>query len=306
MKALITGVNGFVGKYLSKELIENGYEVIGTDLSGDNVQHVDFLDAQAVTRFISDIEPDYVFHLAGQASVGLSWNIPKETFEVNVCGTINLLQAAKECIKQPRLVIIGSSDQYGVVRPENCPIKETLVQNPLSPYAISKSAQEQIASSLAKAYGLEIVTTRSFNHIGPGQRKGFVVADFSSDIVKIESGKMEPVLHVGNLTAKRDFTDVRDIVRAYRLLAEQGTPGEVYNVGSGKAVSISEILSGLLALSKVEIKVMQDPKKMRPLDIPLIVCNFDKLSKDTGWEPSYPIDETLQEIIAYFRNIENN
>jgi GDP-4-dehydro-6-deoxy-D-mannose reductase len=306
MKALITGVNGFVGKYLSKELMENGYEVIGTDLSGDNVQHVDFLDAQAVTRFLTDTAPDYVFHLAGQASVGLSWNIPKETFEVNVCGTINLLQAAKECIKHPRLIIIGSSDQYGIVQPENCPIKETLVQNPLSPYAISKSAQEQIASSLAKAYGLEIVTTRSFNHIGPGQKKGFVVADFSATIAEIEAEKKDPILHVGNLTAKRDFTDVRDIVRAYRLLAEKGTPGEVYNVGSGKAVSISEILSGLLSLSKVDINVMQDPKKMRPIDIPLIVCNFDKLSKDTGWKPSYPIDETLQEIMAYFRNIEND
>jgi GDP-4-dehydro-6-deoxy-D-mannose reductase len=216
------------------------------------------------------------------------------------------LQAAKECIKHPRLIIIGSSDQYGIVQPENCPIKETLVQNPLSPYAISKSAQEQIASSLAKAYGLEIVTTRSFNHIGPGQKKGFVVADFSATIAEIEAEKKDPILHVGNLTAKRDFTDVRDIVRAYRLLAEKGTPGEVYNVGSGKAVSISEILSGLLSLSKVDINVMQDPKKMRPIDIPLIVCNFDKLSKDTGWKPSYPIEETLQEILEHFRNIKND
>jgi len=302
MKALITGYNGFVASYLSKELVEHGYEVIGTDIVGDGVEHADFLDLQAVSQLLSRCEPDVIFHLAGQASVGLSWQIPRKTFDINLGGTINLLDAARKFSKRPKLLIVGSSDQYGVVKPEDCPIRENLPQNPQSPYAISKTAQELTALALSKAYGLDVVLTRSFNHIGPGQKKGFVVADFSATIAEIEVGKKEAVLHVGNLDAKRDFTDVRDVVRAYRLLVEKGRPGEVYNIGSGVSFRISEILDKLLKLSTVKIEVTQDPEKMRVSDIPLIRCCYEKLKNDTEWTPYRSLDETLADILDSFRS----
>lgn len=304
MRALITGANGFVGKYLSKELLENGYEVIRTDINGEDVRHLNLLDQESVTRFLSECKPDYIFHLAGQAAVGLSWSIPKETFEINVCGTINLIEACHKSSVKSKLIIIGSSDQYGIVRPEDFPICETIPLNPQSPYAISKRAQEEISLLLARSYGLEIVLTRSFNHIGAGQRKGFVVSDFSSQIVEIEAGKREPVISVGNLSARRDFTDVRDVVRAYRLLAKKGRSGEIYNVGSGKAISILEILDLLIKLSKTEIKVFQDPEKLRYVDVPLIVCNPEKIKRDTGWEPKYNISDTLKNVLSYFRDMQ--
>jgi GDP-4-dehydro-6-deoxy-D-mannose reductase len=302
MKALITGSNGFVGRYLSMELAEHGYEVTGTDIAGDSVEHVDFLDLQAVSQLLTIHKPDVVFHLAGQASVGLSWQIPRKTIDINVGGTINLLDAARQCKIKPKLLIVGSSDQYGVVKSADCPIRETLPQNPNSPYAISKTMQELTAQALSKAYGLDIIFTRSFNHIGPGQKKGFVISDFSSAIAEIEAGKKDPVLHVGNLDAQRDFTDVRDIVRAYRLLTEKGKTGEVYNIGSGVPYSIKDILEKLLSLSKANITVEKDPEKMRVSDNPLISCCYEKLQEATGWKPVCSLDETLSDTLNSFRS----
>lgn len=299
VKALITGVNGFVGRYLLAELFENGYDVTGIDIAG--ACSVDLLDAQAVKTVIAAEKPDAVFHLAGISSVGMSWEQPQATVDVNVIGTLNLLEALREQGGEPRVLIVGSSDEYGKVKPEDCPIKETLPVRPINPYAISKLAQEQFALLYAKAYGMRIILTRSFNHTGPGQRQGFVVPDFCSRIVEIERGANRD-MGVGNLSARRDFSDVRDVVHAYRLLLEKGRSGEIYNVGSGMAYEVGEILTRLASMSEVNVNIFMDKAKVRPVELPLIMGDISKLKKDTGFEPVHNIADTLKNTLEYWRN----
>lgn len=226
MKALITGVDGFVGKYLSEYLLKQDYEVYGTTISENykndkiNVKKMNLLDTEQVNEVISDVKPNKIFHLAGQSAVGLSWEKPVLTVNINVNGTLNLLEAVRNYSKDSKILIIGSSDQYGPIKPEECPIKENKIQNPQSPYGVSKKAQEEMCKLYVNAYNMNIVMVRAFNHIGAGQSKNFVVADFASKIAQIEKGS-EPVLKVGNLETFRDFTDVRDIVRGYALLLER-------------------------------------------------------------------------------------
>ena len=308
MKALITGVDGFVGKYLFEYLLEQGYEVYGTTISENykndeiNLIKMNLLDVEQVNKVINDIKPDKIFHLAGQSAVGLSWKEPALTVSVNVNGTVNLLEAVKNYSKDSKILIIGSSDQYGLIKPEECPIKESKVQNPQSPYGVSKKAQEEMCKLYVKAYNMNIIMVRAFNHIGAGQSKNFVVADFASKIAQIEKGS-EPILKVGNLETFRDFTDVRDIVRGYNLLLEKGKIGEVYNIGSGKEIKVNELLKKLVSMSKKEIKIEVDPTKFRPVDVPLIVCDNTKIKRDTGWEVEFFIDNTLKEVLEYWRNI---
>lgn len=308
MKALITGINGFVGKYLSKYLIEKGYEVYGTVIE-DNVQMDDveiykmnLLDKKEVIETIRKIKPDQVYHLAGQSAVGLSWNNPTLTIDVNVNGTINLLDSIRQENLDVKVLIIGSSDQYGPIKPENCPINEEHELNPSSPYAISKVTQENIAKLYVKAYGMKIVMVRAFNHIGPMQSKNFVVSDFASRIVDIESGK-QSVMKVGNLDAYRDFTDVRDIVRGYNMLMERAAIGEIYNIGSSKAIKIQEILDILISLSTKNIKVEIDKDKLRPSDVPIVECDNSKIKTHIGWQPELDIRETLKDTLDYWRNM---
>ncbi len=302
MKALITGVHGFVGKYLKEELAGNGYEVVGTDLTGSDIVPANFLDPESVADLLRCVRPDVIFHLAGQASVALSWKIPRKTFDINVGGTINLLETIHALSMSVKVLVVGSSDQYGNVRPKDCPIRETLELKPQSPYAISKEGQEKIALALAKMHHIPVVLTRSFNHIGPGQKKGFVLPDFADSIVQIERNAHPAVLRVGNLEAERDFTDVRDVVRAYRMLIEKGKAGEVYNIGSGTSFPISHLLDELLKLTPAQVQVEPDPARMRISDIPLIRCCYDKLREDTGWKPIYPLRQTLQDTLDYFRH----
>lgn len=301
MRALVTGSQGFVGGYLRKELTEHGYEVTGLDVqAGDDTLVVDLLDAQQVYHAVEKVKPDIVIHLAGQADVGRSWKIPQATVEINVVGTINLMEAIRKVNPAIRLVLVGSSDEYGNLGQAGTDVRETLETKPQTPYAVSKKAQEDMACVYVRAYGLNICMTRSFNHGGAGQREGFMIPDFAAGIVRIERGKAD-CLHVGNLTAKRDFTHVRDIVRAYRLIAEKGRPGEVYNVGSGMTYSAQEILDRLCAMAKCPVTVKIDPAKMRPSDTPVVCCNRDKLTQDTGWEPEYRIEHILQDTIEYYR-----
>ncbi len=300
-KALVTGVNGFVGWFLTKELAAFGYEAVGTDIAGDAL-FADLLDAEAVRQMLQSVKPDIVFHLAGQSSVGLSWQKPQLTFEINVVGTLNLLEAVRSMQKRPRIVIVGSGDEYGKVRPEDCPIKEMLQPSPRTPYAISKYTQESAALLYAEAYGMDIVPTRSFNHTGPRQGLGFAVPDFASQVARIEKGG-EPVLRVGNLTAKRDVSDVRDVVRAYRLLGEKGKSGEVYNVGCGCAHEIGKLLDMLVARSTVKIRVEEDPQKMRPVDVPVIMADITKIKEETGYAPEYGIEKTLEDTLDYWRDM---
>lgn len=301
MRALITGSQGFVGGYLRRELEQNGYEVIGLDIQpGEKTVQADLLDAARLIGLIRELAPQAVFHLAGQANVAQSWSIPQKTVEVNVIAAINLMEAVRQATPRARMVLVGSSDQYGNLGETGKLVCETVETRPQTPYAVSKKAQEEMAQVYARAYGLHICMTRSFNHGGAGQREGFLIPDFAAGIVRVEKGIAES-LRVGNLTARRDFTHVKDVVRAYRLIAEKGRSGEIYNVGSGVTCSAQEILDKLLAMAECPIPVEQDPAKMRPSDTPVICCDRGKLTRDTGWEPELPLNVILRDTMEWFR-----
>lgn len=303
MRALITGSEGFVGRYLREELNKNGYEVFGVDVvEAQNCVKVDLLDYDRIEKTISDIQPDFIFNLAGQADVARSWREPKLTFQLNVIATINLLEAVRKSNCVARIVLVGSSDEYGVLKERGISVSETTTINPVTPYAISKVAQEQMAKTYVEHYGMDICMTRSFNHAGPGQKKGFMIADFASGIVDIEKGRAE-YLSVGNIESARDITHVKDIVKAYRLIAEKGAIGEIYNVGSGKAYKVQVILDKLISMAKTQIIVKKDSKKMRPSDTPIISCNNSKLKKDTNWNCEIKLDDLLRDTLDYWRSI---
>lgn len=304
MKALITGSEGFVGRYLREELKQNGYDhVVGLDIQpGDGTIQGNLLDSAQLLEIMEAEKPDAVFHLAGQANVGLSWKIPAKTMEINVVGAVNLMDAVRAACPQARMVLIGSSDQYGRLGEAGRLVSEQTPVVPQTPYAVSKTAQEEIARVYAQAYHMHICMTRSFNHGGAGQRPGFMIPDFASGIVCIERKEAEQ-LKVGNLESKRDFTHVQDIVRAYRLIAEKGHDGEVYNVGSGQAHSAQEILDKLVSMARCPISVVQDPARMRPSDTPVICCDHSKLTAHTGWMPEQTLDDILTDTLTYYRNL---
>lgn len=303
MRALITGSRGFVGSYLRRELEENGYDVVGMDLEADERTLAgDITNPAQLREILRAVQPDMVFHLAGQANVALSWQIPQKTFELNAVGLINLLEALRQEKPDAKVVGIGSSDQYGSLGELGVCVSEETPTKPQTPYAVSKKAQEEIAAVYARAYGMHICMTRSFNHAGAGQKQGFLIPDFAAGIARVESGRAE-ALSVGNLCARRDFTHVRDIVRAYRLIAEQGRSGEVYNIGSQVVYSAQEILDRLLGMAACEVPVRQDPAKMRPGDTPVICCDRSKLTRDTGWKPEIGLDEILREVLDEWRAI---
>ncbi len=312
MKALVTGVNGFVGKYLYEFLESEGIEVYGTDINERGLEgnarfiRSDLLDAKSISDIVSGVMPSYIYHLAGQSNVAISWDKPALTIQVNTMGTVNLMEAVRRTAPKAKMLIIGSADQYGIVSPEMCPLSERMPINPVSPYALSKALQEQAAQFYIQHFGLHIVLVRAFNHIGPGQNLGFVIPDFANRIARMEQGKLER-LEVGNLSAQRDFSDVRDIVRGYYLLMEKGRCGEIYNIGSGKPRRISDILHLMLSYSKMDIRVYEDPAKMRPSDAPLIYGDCAKIRADVGYEPTRRIEDTLQEILADWRlRVQNN
>ena len=312
MKALVIGAAGFVGGYLIRELKSCGYEVAATKLpfekldSDAQVFDLDITDPKQVEELIGQKRPDKIFHLAAQSSVKVSWDNPALTVKVNVLGSLNVITACKALMSdgyKPTILMIGSAEEYGKVAPESCPIKETLPCSPKNVYALTKMAQNGLASIYAEAYGMDIVNVRAFNHTGPAQATQFVVSDFCSQAAMIEAGKKEPVISVGNLEAKRDFTDVRDIVRAYVMLAEKGRGGQTYNVGSGKAVRIADILDMIIAKAKCPIEVKTDPARMRPSDVPIHCADTEKLRAETGWEQKYPLDQTIEDTLNYFREM---
>lgn len=299
MRALITGINGFVGSYLVKELQEKGYQVSGIgvgkfDLLGVNYKEVDILDPLALSIAIEEINPELIFHLAGLASVGLSWRDPSETFRVNVIGTINLLNTLKERNVRA-FVYVSSSEVYGPGRTLGEKFSENNSVNPQSPYASSKYAAERIVLQLGRMYKLPVILTRPFNHIGVGQNEGFVVPDFARQI--IEASKRNDSIRVGRLDVYRDFTDVRDIVHAYRLLAEKGQPGETYNICSGVGRQISDILE-LMRAEHGQSRVELDESKMRPSENIYSVGDNDKICNAIGWEPKFSIEESLKDILT--------
>lgn len=306
MRALITGSEGFVGKYLRAELEAHGYDVTGLDLAAEEkTVAVNLLEAEKVDALLAELRPEVIFHLAGQANVGLSWKKPTMTMEINLIAAVNLMEAVRKHCPACAIVLVGSSDEYGNLKEKGQLVSEETPLQPVTPYAISKIAQEQMGQAYARAYGMRICMTRSFNHGGAGQKPGFMIPDFAHGIVKVERGEADAV-NVGNLTSRRDFTHVKDIVRAYRLIAEKGKAGEIYNVGSGKTYSAQDVLDRLIGMAKCPVTVRQDPARMRPSDTPVVCCDNSKIRNDTGWEPEIGLDEILKDTIEYYRGIHNS
>lgn len=307
MRALITGSGGFAGGHLADHLrARPGLEVFGIVRHGESVRDdrtyaLDLAEADHVRPVLRDVRPDLVFHLAAQAAVQLSWSQPRETLVTNIVLQLNLLEGILSTGLHPRVLVVGSADEYGIVLPSELPISEHNPLRPNSPYAVSKVAQDMLGYQYFLSHRLHVVRVRPFNHIGPGQSDLFATASFARQIAEIESGQHEPTLQVGNLTPKRDFTDVRDIVRGYRLLVERGLPGEVYNLGSGRSVAMSEVLHTLLGLSRANIQIREDPARMRPADNAELVCDFAKAKTATGWEPRIPLEKTLKDVLNYWR-----
>jgi len=300
-KALITGIGGFAGSHLSSFLRKSGNQVFGIERreSDDkNVFQCDILDYSAVLKIMKEVMPNTIFHLAAQSSVKKSWDSNEDTHDINVKGTENILRAVAEAGCDSIVIIVSSGEVYGTNK--NVPFTETSETMPNSPYSQSKLAQENIGLKFFRENGLKIIVTRAFPHTGPGQTPEFVCSEFAKKIAEIEKGKRE-FIDVGNLDAERDYTDVRDIVKAYALCAEKCVPGEIYNISSGEAVSIKKILDTLRSFSDFDIVVKQNHDKMRLSDIPILLGGSSKFREITGWEPSIKIEDTLKEMLEYWR-----
>jgi GDP-4-dehydro-6-deoxy-D-mannose reductase len=294
VRALVTGANGFVGSWLTAYLRDRGDDVIGID------HEVNVLDAAAVRDAVVAAAPDALYHLAARAHVGESWGDPEDVFQVNAVGTLHVLEAARGCPTPPRVLLTSSAEVYGAVQEDELPVTETTKLAPVTPYAASKVAAEYLGVQAQLAYRLPVVRVRPFNHIGPGQSSGFVVAALAARIVEAARAGATSI-PVGNLGARRDLTDVRDIVRAYRLLVESGTPGEVYNVCSGRDVAISDVAARLLALAGTELQLIPDRDLMRPVDVPVVRGDPTKLREATGWQPELDLDTTLRDVLDQWR-----
>lgn len=299
MKILITGLNGFVGPYLKKELEDNGYEVFGLDRSNergfDNVFCGDIRDANFVEEVIKKVLPDEVYHLAGFSSVKKSFEEPELVMDINVGGTRNLLEAVQKYSHAAKILMVSSAEVYG--KPLYLPVSETESLKVTSPYSKSRIEQEKLVDEFND---LHVIVSRSFNHTGPGQLETFVLAAFAKQIVDIKKGLRDPVIYTGNLDVVRDFSDVRDIVRAYRLLLEQGKKGEAYNVGSGKGYKLEELLNGMISQAGIEIAVVVDPNRLRPVEIMELIADISKIRKKVGWKPVYSMDNTIGDLLDYF------
>ena len=297
MKALVTGAGGFVGRHLVDHLAASGDDVAVTDFV---VDRVDITDPEAFVELLRRVRPEVIYHLAGASDVGGSWTTPHETFRANAEGTLNVLWAAREAGVE-RTLTIGSADVYGKVTPKDLPLTERSPLRPVSPYAASKVAADAVAEQAFRGFGQHVVRTRPFNHLGPGQSDKFVAPALAARIVASErSGERE--IRVGNLSPQRDFTDVRDVVRAYRLLVEHGSPGEAYNVCSGRAIAIEQLARTMIDLSPAELELVSDPELQRGVDIPVLLGDAGLLRRDTGWEPEIPIEVTLGDLLDDVRS----
>ncbi|MBU4480625.1 GDP-mannose 4,6-dehydratase [Patescibacteria group bacterium] len=315
MKALITGISGFAGSYLAEFLLNNGYEVYGTfydkstfsNLNGfiDKIKlyQCDIRNYATLKTIIGDVRPEEIYHLAAISFVPTSLKDPKLTFDTNLYGTLNLYQAVIEQKINPKILFVGSADEYGIVNEDDLPIKEGCPLRPMNPYSISKASADFLSYTYFKNYGLNIVRVRPFNHIGPRQSPDFVCSSFAKQIAEIEKGLKEPMIKVGNLEAKRDFSDVRDMVRGYWLALDKGEPGEVYNLCSEKTIQIKGLLNHLLELSSKKIEITKDPKRMRPSDNPILQGDCSKFRRKSGWKPEIPLDKTLKDILEYWRKV---
>lgn len=313
MRALVTGVTGFVGSYLAELLLDKGLEVYGTirwRSRTDNIESIkdkihfidaDIKDAHSMQNVIDESYPDFIFHLAAQSFVLTSWHAPAETLTTNIIGNVNLLEAIRKSGCNPVIHIAGSSEEYGMVYPNEVPIKETNPLRPMSPYGVSKVTQDLLSRQYYMSYGLKVVVTRAFNHTGPRRGEVFVTSNFAKQVAEIEKGVKEPVIYVGSLTAQRDWTDVRDVVRAYYLAVTKCDYGDVYNICSEKIRTVQSVLDMLLGMSDKNITVKQDPARMRPSDVEILHGNYSKFKNKTGWKPEIPFEKTMQDLLDYWR-----
>jgi GDP-4-dehydro-6-deoxy-D-mannose reductase len=315
MRVLITGITGMAGSHLADYLLEmGGIEVHGIKRwrsRTENIEHImdkvalhecELKDVFSVKTVLRAVRPDRIYHLAAQSFVPTSWNSPADTLMNNIVGELNILEAIRELdLKDTRMHIAGSSEEYGFVYENEVPIKETNPLRPLSPYAVSKIGQDYLAYQYYKSYGIFSVRTRAFNHTGPRRGEVFVTSSFARQIALIEKGIQKPVIYVGNLEAKRDFSDIRDVVKAYYISLEKGGAGEVYNIGNDKAYSIREVLEMLLSFSKIKVSIEEDSERMRPSDVPLLICDSSKFREKTGWRPEIPFEKTLEDLLNYWR-----
>jgi GDP-4-dehydro-6-deoxy-D-mannose reductase len=299
-RVLIFGVSGFVGNYLAQEFMEHEYEVYGNDiaksdtlLSSIQFFEADLLSGDGVAQLLDKIQPDIVVNLAAVSSVGASWNIPQATMSVNVIGALNIMEAARKCQKIPKIMFVGSSEEYEA---SDRPISEETPLNANNPYGISKMTQERFAALYRERYGMKIYCVRPFNHTGVGQKDSFVLPSFCKQVAEVERSGKAGVMKVGNLAAERDFSNVKDIVRAYRMIIESDDCTKIYNVGSGEAHSIQEILDYIISLCSQDVTVETDPERFRPVDTPRICCDNRLIKKDLGWEPRYTIFDTVKEM----------
>lgn len=315
MRIIITGISGFAGSHLAEYALQQpGVEVYGTIRNRsrmDNIIHLlnkvklvecDLRDPFSVRHMVAETQPDRIFHLAAQSFVPTSWNSPEETLTTNIMSQLNILEAVKQEKLSPRIQVACSSEEYGMVYPEETPVKEENPLRPLSPYGVSKVAQDLLAYQYHASYGIFTVRTRAFNHTGPRRGEVFVTSNFAKQVVEVEKGLREPVIYTGNLEALRDFTDVRDMVKGYWLALEKGEPGEVYVLASGKAYSIRAILELILQMSPADINIKTDPARLRPSDVPILIGDSSKFRQQTGWQPQIPFEKTMSDLMEYWRN----
>jgi len=313
MKALITGVTGFIGSYLAEYLLAKGMNVYGTfhRESIEDIAHLkdkiilskcDVRDQATVQKIIKKSNPDFIFHLAAQSRPDISWKNPVETMETNVMGTVYVFESVRQLGLDPKILVTGSSAEYGLIGENEPPIKEDHPLLPVSPYGVSKVAQGLLAYQYFKNYGMKTIRVRIFGATGP-RKVGDACSDFAKQIVKIECGKAEPIIRVGNLEVKRDLMDVKDTLEAFWLLMENGKIGDVYNICSSKAIKIGDILNKFLEISGRSVKIEVDPKKLRPSDEPIVVGDSSKIRKDCGWMPTIPIEKTLEDTLNYWRKV---
>ncbi|PIQ82701.1 MAG: GDP-mannose 4,6-dehydratase [Candidatus Omnitrophica bacterium CG11_big_fil_rev_8_21_14_0_20_64_10] len=317
-KILVTGITGFVGSHLAELYLgrrpdspkqtgevwglmrRRGQRDLIRHLESDlHLEEGDVTDAHSMERLIAEIQPDVVHHLAAQSFVPLSWTAPSETLQANLMGSLNLLEAVRRHRPQAVVQVASSSEIYG--QQEELPVTERHLPNPLSPYAVSKLAMDRLAAQYARSYGLSIMVTRAFNHTGPRRGVSFATSNFARQIIEIERGEREPVIWVGNLEAGRDWSDARDIVRAYALAVQKCPPGEPFNIASGVCRQVGEVLQQLLTLSGVRAEIRKDPKRQRPSDVPALRGDSQQFRKKTGWIPEIPWERTMRDLLDYWR-----
>ncbi len=312
-RALITGITGFAGSHLAELLLKKNIEFHGIVRWRSNIVNLeeckdlislheaDLLDAHSLYTVIDKVRPHYVFHLAAQSFVKSSWASPANTIEINMVGSVNLFEAVRKSNHETVIQIACSSEEYGMVHKNEVPIKETNPLRPLSPYGVSKVGMDYLGYQYYQSYGLKIIRTRGFNHTGPRRGEVFAESTFAKQIAEIEKGVRKPVVYVGNLEAERDYTDVRDMVSAYYISVTKCTPGEVYNICSGKTWKIKKVLDFLISQSKIKVTVKEDPSRMRPSDVSILLGDCSQFTQETGWKTTIPFEQTLTDLLNYWR-----